>query len=90
MSATTSHLVQNSYQVNVESTQKVWVLHVILLFLNYLTAGESAKAGINAGLIQPIHFENALTSNLSQKTCYFGEVLLLFLQEMRGYGFILG
>ena len=48
-----------------ENTQRVWILYVIVLSLNCLTAEEGATAAerhliINAaGLIQPIYIENA-------------------------------
>ena len=69
-----------------ENTQRVWMLYVILLSLNFLMAKEGAKDTkrhliINAaGLIQQIYFENALTSNFKSKDklLYFGEEILLF------------
>ena len=56
-----------------ENTQRIWILCVIVLSLNCLTAEEGATAAkrhliINAArLIQYIYFENALTSKLKSK-----------------------
>lgn len=76
-----------------ENTQRIWILYIIVLSLNAEEGAISAKRHliINAAeLIQHIYFENALTPNLSQKVCYFGEgVLLLFPQKMGSCGFIL-
>ena len=69
-----------------ENTQVFWILYVIMLSLNCVTAEEEATTAkrnifINTTkLIQHIYFENAL----SQKIIFFGkEVLLLFPQGMR-------
>ena len=56
-----------------KNTQKVWILYIILLSLNCLTAEEGATTAKRhliknaAGLIQPIYFENALTSKFKSK-----------------------
>ena len=68
-----------------ENTQRVWILYVIVLSLNCLTAEERATAAkrhliINAAeLIQHIYFENALTSKLKSKN------MLLW---RRGFAFV--
>ena len=68
-----------------ENTQRIGMLYVIVLSLNCLMAEAGATAAkrhliINdAGLIQHMYFENALTSKFKVKICNFGkEVLLLF------------
>ena len=56
-----------------ENTQRILILYAIMLSLNCLNAEEGATAAkrhliINAaGLIQPIYFENALTSRFKSK-----------------------
>ena len=56
-----------------ENTQRVWILYIIMLSLNCLTAEEGATAAkrhlnINAaGLIKHKHFVNASTSKLKSK-----------------------
>ena len=56
-----------------EKTQRIWILYVIVLSLNCLTSEEGATATkrhliINAaGLIQPICFENTVTSKFKLK-----------------------
>ena len=68
-----------------KNTQKVWILYVIVLSLNCLTAEEGAAAAkrqliINvAGFSQPIYFENSLTLNFKSKY-----MLLL----KRGFAFV--
>ena len=68
-----------------KNIQKVWILYVIVLSLNCLTAEEGAAAAkrqliINvAGFNQPIYFENALTSKFKPKD------MLLW---RRGFAFI--
>ena len=77
-------------------TQRIWIVYVIVLSLNCLTAKDGTIAAkrhfINAvGLIQPKILAMPWIQNLSGKICYFGEeILLLFLQEMWDSGFVLG
>ena len=56
-----------------ETTQRIWILYVIILYLNCFTAEEGATAAKRhliisaAGLTLFIYFENALTSKFNSK-----------------------
>ena len=62
-----------------ESTEKFWIIYAILLSLNYLIAEkittDKRKA---AGLIQFIHFKNALTLKFKPKYKLLGKKISIF------------
>ena len=72
-----------------ENTQRIWILYVIVLSLNYLTAEEGAAAAKRHFIINVSELVYILKMSWLQN--YFAEEgLLLFPQEMRGCGFIMG
>ena len=79
-----------------KNIQKILMLYAIMLSLNCLNAEEGATTAkrllfINAAeLIQYRYFENTLASKLKSKgMLLWRRDFALFLQEMKGCGFIL-